>query len=145
MDLKSAVYNQERFQIKSGLWWCVYGTLKIIARNSEKKIKTPPSLKYFHLTLSYLCSKDTLQIFKNFHRLNLCWSLFSLGKLQNSLFIFFRIHTLFELCASFAQPCGFLVLGDYLEWLLRGRHSSPNSLSTAEAGRTLMNIEQHVI
>ena len=27
MGLKSAVYNQERFQIKSGLWWRVYGIL----------------------------------------------------------------------------------------------------------------------
>ena len=25
MGLKSAVYNQERFQIKSGLWWRMYG------------------------------------------------------------------------------------------------------------------------
>ena len=25
LGLKSEVYNQERFQIKSGLWWRVYG------------------------------------------------------------------------------------------------------------------------
>ena len=26
LDLKSVVYNQERFQIKSGLQWCKYST-----------------------------------------------------------------------------------------------------------------------